>query len=155
MLKRSAFLIVVLLAAGCDSSNLLAASGDNGHVTGDVTRWAGESRVGAPVPNVTVQLRPRYRGGLLQRFRWQAGSPVAETTTDSLGRFEVRARPGTYFVAALMPPERYLMQGCPTVTRVFSGRFETDAKLVDLAAVRVSRGRTAEQQLKVAVVCPH
>ena len=106
MLKLTLLFLSPFFAAGCAAIDRAAPDGPLGRVTGEVA-WVAD-RPGVrpyPSPGVAAQARPRYRGGLLRLFRWQAGGPVAETETDSLGRYVLRLRPGAYLVTAQRRPD--------------------------------------------------
>ena len=177
MMKPLAVAVLGVLAAGCSG---VAPGPASGEVSGIVTWVNGGGmpmglprvavfdstlgrhvlktiEVGAPLPReapragIVVQARPRYRGGLLQRFRWQSARPVAEAVTDSTGRYDLRVPPGRYLVTARYPSSFE----CDNSTGVLVGGGLTVADRIAWGfAIEVSRGEVAERDFRIGPDCP-
>ena len=152
MLKLTVLFLALSFAAGCAVVSPAAPAEPSGRIVGEVV-WAAD-RPGArpyPSPGVAVQARPRYRGGLLRLFQWQAGRPVAEAVTDSLGRYALRVRPGAYLVTAL---HRTGNGGgnCYLIGYSADGLTEAD-RVGAAAAVEVARGQAVERDLVLSGGC--
>lgn len=175
-MKPLAIILVGALAAGCSGAIVGPASAE---VTGLVTWLDGtgmptilpeivvyDSTLGRPVrrsmepsppprpyprAGIVVQARPRYRGGLLQRFRWQSHRPVASDTTDSAGRYALRMPPGHYLVTAQLPSSF----GCKSTTSVMVGGGLTVADRIAAGyAFEVTRSGVVEQDFRLGSSCP-
>lgn len=150
MLKLAAPLLASLLVMGC--SGIGSTIRPLGGVVGQATYAScSEGAERSPAVGFRVEARTRERGGLLQRFRWRVGQPVAETITDSLGRFVLAFPPGTYYVLG----HQYTSSrrpGYDPAFRLYPGLSNDDA-VGAVETVSVQRGQPVQQDLRLLVVC--
>ena len=150
MLKITAPLFACLLAMGC--SGIGSTIQPLGEVVGRATYAScSEGAERSAAAGFRVEARSRERGGLLQRFRWRVGQPVAETITDSLGRFVLPLPPGTYYVLG-QQYTRSRLPGYDPAFRLDPGLSDGDA-VGAMETVTVRRDQLAEQDLRLLVIC--